>query len=267
MLKQRVMTAMLLAPLVLAIVLFMPASVAMVVLLLLFAYASWEWASLVGLQDQRTKLMYVLLLIIATPLLLQLAVATILFSTVLFWFVISFLVLRYPHCSLWWSNSIAMKGLMGLLTLVPSMLVLIMLIVLEQQSYLLMLLLYVWAADIGAYFFGRRWGTTKFIPAVSPKKSVQGLFGGWLFVLVIAISFAYLNHYVGHQLFASLVVATVTFMASVVGDLQISMLKRAAGIKDTGRILPGHGGLLDRIDSLTAAAPMFVISYFLVMGH
>jgi phosphatidate cytidylyltransferase len=119
----------------------------------------------------------------------------------------------------------------------------------------LILLSLVAAADIGAYFTGRRFGRTKLAPQVSPGKTWEGVLGGAVAVSVVALLWIWMG------LFAwrFLVVALAVFAASVVGDLTESLFKRGAGLKDSGSILPGHGGILDRIDSLTAAAPVYVL--------
>jgi len=122
------------------------------------------------------------------------------------------------------------------------------------------------AADVGAYFSGRRWGRHKLAPDVSPGKTWEGLWGGLAAVMVVtAVVWAsmpksYLHIRVETLLLMGLAVAG----ASVLGDLTVSMVKRASGLKDTGSILPGHGGLLDRIDSLAAAGPVFALGLILM---
>ena len=127
------------------------------------------------------------------------------------------------------------------------------------------LFLLVWGADSGAYFVGRKFGQNKLAPTVSPNKSVEGLIGGigLAIIIIIVVQVNYLNlTFAQHLLF--LILSVVTVFASVLGDLFESMIKRRAGIKDSGRILPGHGGVLDRIDSLLAAAPIFAAGMYLL---
>ena len=119
-----------------------------------------------------------------------------------------------------------------------------------------MLLALVAAADIGAYFAGRRFGHTKLAPSVSPGKTWEGVIGGAIAVTLLSLAFASL---MGLSKLGFVGIAGMVFVASVVGDLTESLFKRGAGLKDSGFILPGHGGLLDRIDSLTAAAPFYVL--------
>ncbi|NOR40680.1 MAG: phosphatidate cytidylyltransferase, partial [Gammaproteobacteria bacterium] len=125
----------------------------------------------------------------------------------------------------------------------------------------LMLLVLVWLADSGAYFAGRQWGKTKLAPAISPGKTWEGVYGGLLSSLVFAaVAGGLYSHSFGWTL-KFMLVAAVTVLFSVAGDLLESLMKRHSGIKDSGHIIPGHGGIFDRIDGLVAAAPMFLIGF------
>jgi len=157
-----------------------------------------------------------------------------------------------------------MLGFSGFVVLVPSWLALTS-IHRQGPIMLMFLLVLVWITDIAAYFVGKRFGKTKLAPKLSPGKSREGLWGALMASILLAI--------VGVRLFDLDMnvwvyfgcLCLLTALISVVGDLYESLLKRRAGVKDSGRILPGHGGILDRIDSLTAAAPGFVLGlYWLV---
>ena len=124
-------------------------------------------------------------------------------------------------------------------------------------------MLVVWATDTGAYFAGRTLGKHKLMPSVSPAKTLEGLAGGLLTTMVVVAGVMYIAP--EQELGLLVVVTLVTALASAFGDLSESMFKRAANIKDSGTILPGHGGILDRIDSLTAAFPVFTFIY-IAMG-
>ena len=133
----------------------------------------------------------------------------------------------------------------------------------EYGVLLLYLFSLVWIADIGAYFSGKRFGKNKLAPAISPGKTREGVLGGLgLNLLWIGIVFAISDGW-GLGPVAFFVLSLITALLSIVGDLFISVLKREAGVKDSGKLLPGHGGMLDRIDSVTAAAPVFVGGMYL----
>jgi phosphatidate cytidylyltransferase len=127
-------------------------------------------------------------------------------------------------------------------------------------------------ADIGAYFVGRAWGSSKLAPQVSPGKSWAGFWGGLsasalLACLLLVPVNAFVETLNPFSILLLLLTAVVVAVFSVFGDLFESMLKRSQGMKDSGRLLPGHGGVLDRIDSLTAAAPVFVFFLLLAFGE
>lgn len=130
--------------------------------------------------------------------------------------------------------------------------------------WILGLLLIVWAADIGGYFTGKKFGGRKLSPGISPSKTWSGFWGGFVLALVAIIVYTLALPYIQPSVITIAVVAAVTMLASVGGDLFISLQKRTLGLKDTGNLLPGHGGLLDRFDSLVAAAPFFALGLLLM---
>lgn len=123
----------------------------------------------------------------------------------------------------------------------------------------------VWAADIGAYFVGRRFGKTKLAPKTSPGKTVEGLLGGLAFAVLLYVPIMFYN-FPAYAAILLLVTIIVTVLVSVLGDLFESKMKRHVGLKDSSQILPGHGGVLDRIDSLLAGAPFFALG-LLILGY
>lgn len=131
--------------------------------------------------------------------------------------------------------------------------------------WLMYLFLLVWGADSGAYFVGRKFGKRKLAPTVSPNKSVEGLYGGIIttILVMLVVQYNYLNLTLIQQILF-LILSLITVFGSVLGDLFESMIKRRAGIKDSGRVLPGHGGVLDRIDSLLVAAPIFATGMYIL---
>ena len=127
----------------------------------------------------------------------------------------------------------------------------------QMPNLLLFALLIVWVADIGAYFVGRGFGRVKLAPEVSPGKTWEGVLGGLAAVTVLA---ALGSRLLDIEIAVLVPLALAMAMLSIVGDLTVSMFKRAAGVKDSGTLFPGHGGVLDRIDSVTAAAPLFALA-------
>lgn len=180
------------------------------------------------------------------------------------------MVIFYPKSARFWRHSSLLRLLFGILTIVPFF---CGMVVLRSWHYadnpysgalwLLYVMVLVWGADSGAYLFGKLFGKHKLAPKVSPGKTWQGFLGGLATAAVI--SWAY-GRWVGLDVAPRvlLICSVVAALASVLGDLTESMLKREAGIKDSGHLIPGHGGILDRIDSLTAAVPIFTCLLLLV---
>ncbi|MCL4792479.1 MAG: phosphatidate cytidylyltransferase, partial [Gammaproteobacteria bacterium] len=180
--------------------------------------------------------------------------AVVLWAALVWWLVALVWILRYPV-----PISPFAAGLAGILVLVPAWISLVSILQVAGQgpALLLLTLAMIWAADIGAYFAGRRWGRLKLAPRVSPGKTLEGVAGGLLgAVLTAGVGGSVLGLPLAAMLPFGLCVAAI----SVVGDLTESMFKRSVGIKDSGRLFPGHGGVLDRIDSITAAAPLFALA-------
>lgn len=175
------------------------------------------------------------------------------------WLLAIYWVRHYPQEDGWYNRMLVPLGAVLILAAVTAI------FYLWQQSpwWLLYVFLLVWCADSGAYFVGRTWGRRKMAPAVSPNKSLEGLYGGLATsAIVVVVVAVYLRlSLLGFAAFIALSLLTV--VASVWGDLFESMLKRRAGVKDSGRILPGHGGILDRVDSLLAATPVFATGMML----
>jgi len=191
--------------------------------------------------------------------------------SITWWLVALQMVRLYPRASALWSNPVV-RGLMGLLVLVPAWVGLNhlrngTLLFGELDSGLLAILyvfLVVWVADIGAYFSGKAFGKAKLAPRVSPGKSWAGVWGGLVAVALLAIAAGLVAGAQTADILLLLVASVVVAAVSVVGDLLESMLKRFRGIKDSSQLLPGHGGIMDRIDSLTAAIPLFALIITLV---
>ena len=262
-LRKRVLTAVVLAVVLLAIVLWLPAGATVGVMTLLVLAGAWEWSAFLLLPGAALRAAYVLLVaallpgawrVCATPAgrELLLGVAVLWWLTALLW--IAFAPRRVSP----WSAAAA-----GVLALVPAWLAMVRLrLALPQGAqWVLFAFVLVWVADIGAFFFGRRFGRVRLAPEVSPGKTWEGVLGGIALSALVAVAGSRWFH-VPLAAFLPLCLTAVAF--SIIGDLTESLLKRFAGVKDSGRVFPGHGGVMDRIDSLTGAAPVLLLGLTLL---
>lgn len=282
MLKQRILTSLVLAPLALLLVFYTPLTLFSYIAGAIVLMGAWEWSAFMGLCDKLKRFAFVVFIALLLALLNwhwpieslwidgQLVgdanyIFTLSFS---WWVVATYLVWRYPAMAKAWNDGIVMRAIAGILTLVPLWLALN---TLRSANYLesthfgsmliLVVLGIVWSADIGAYFTGKNFGKHKLMPKVSPNKTIEGLAGGVIAAVTFVLVFCHFSD-VDMAVWPIYAVMTI-FIAlfSAIGDLLESMFKREAGLKDSGSCLPGHGGILDRLDSLTAAAPIFVLCY------
>lgn len=280
MLKQRVVTALLIAILVIIGILYLSTMGIAVLLALTWLVAGWEWANLASLSHVLAKIAYttvlgILIVIVAyysqlivdSPALREanlLWIRDVLGLGCLWWSMALLWVPGFPRSASIW-GSVWMRCIMGYLVLVPAWLAVIFLHALPHGVTLLFVLIgLVVCADTGAYFCGRFLGKKKMILAVSPGKTWAGFWGG--LVISVGLLMIYWSLYgMGQLQFLSvLVIGVMTVLAAALGDLLESMMKRHRKVKDSGVLLPGHGGIMDRLDSLTAAAPVFAMSMLLV---
>jgi phosphatidate cytidylyltransferase len=237
-------------------VLFLPNPGAAIVFGALWLAGAWEWGSLVRLTEAR-RVAYVavvlgcMVLAAFAPEPDGAAVAVALAT--LWWAIALGAILTYPR-----SFHAGTVAAIGLIVLLPSWLTLIVLHSAEPlgRALAMTVLLIVWAADIGAYGIGRWLGKVKLAPKVSPGKTWEGVTGGVAAAALVAWAAAAVLALPQLPLIA---VGVATALVSVVGDLTVSMFKRNVGLKDSGTLLPGHGGVMDRIDSLTAAVPIYAL--------
>jgi phosphatidate cytidylyltransferase len=269
MLKQRVLTAIVLIGLLVAALLVLSPLYLAVFFGIFLLIGAWEWAALAGLRDGPSKMAYaammaVTLLAIARycDLFGQLrleAIKQILLAGAVWWCLALLWVRSYPLSGRLWGGRFS-RALMGFLVLVPAWLGLVTLRQLDQGvEWIFYVILAVASADIGAYFSGRKFGKRKLAPKVSPGKSIEGLVGGLLASSCFALCYHWLVEPQGVSMPVLLAITLVVALVSVLGDLLESMVKRYTGVKDSGVILPGHGGVLDRLDSINAAAPVFAL--------
>jgi phosphatidate cytidylyltransferase len=259
-LKERVLTAIVLAAVLLGVMLGLPSVATVWLLTVLVLIGAWEWAGFIGKDTRATRVAFTVAVALALLACLHfyasnpefvLAIVTI---AVAWWF-IAFLWL----CLAPGRVTPVTATLAGFLSLVPCWLALVHVTFTTQSTrWVLFTLALVWAGDTGAFFVGRWLGRVPLAPRVSPKKTWEGALGGILASGAVAWASANWLFVVDAWPFVMTCVAVAAL--SIVGDLTESMLKRAAGLKDSGTMFPGHGGMLDRIDSVTAAAPALVFA-------
>ena len=283
MLKQRIATALFLIALFLGALFYLPQSWFLAFIGVVVLIAAWEWSNLAGLQGPMARLAFVLgtglLLVLGNCYLLdppRTVQLTLLGSTCLWWLATFFWVKSYPQTVTLWGNR-WVKVLMGWFVLVPTWLAISILLNTQTLAVsaevnagahigrwiLLTVVLIVVLVDTGGYVAGRLYGNRKLAPMVSPGKTWAGFVGGLVVNGVLLVVLGWLLQ-ADIQLWLMLtVLVSVTACASVLGDLLESMVKRQRDIKDSGAILPGHGGILDRVDGMTAAFPVFTFIYLL----
>ncbi|MBA2709987.1 MAG: phosphatidate cytidylyltransferase [Tatlockia sp.] len=254
MLKQRILTAVVLVPLVLFAIFYANSWIFTSIVLLLLLACAYEWSFLIPLENLGLQIIF-LAVLLAMTWLTHFYYNYWLLAGMILWVFIILAIIFYPKSQVIWGQSwiIFLAGLIVLPLFVQSLLNLYHHDL--GRDLIVYLLFLVWASDIGAYFAGKQWGKYKLIPFVSPGKTVEGAAGGFILSMLIAMA----GHYYFQPVHTGLwfLIAIMTSVISVFGDLFISMLKRRTKIKDTGNLLPGHGGILDRLDSLIAALPFF----------
>lgn len=256
MLKQRILTAIV-ALIALSVVLFVvPEPVARAVIAVLLLSGAWEWGGLIRNGSTAARIAFTAVVavtmivfygLLPNPDLLDIVLKI----AVAWWFAALLWMFFFPT-----AIPTALVWICGLLVLLPAWLALDFLYRLDAELLLFSLLI-VWVADIGAYFVGKGFGRVKLAPKISPGKSWEGVLGGLTAVLLLA---AVGNHFLGTDIAVLVPLCLAVSMVSIVGDLTVSMFKRNAGVKDSGSLFPGHGGVLDRIDSVSAAAPLFALA-------
>jgi phosphatidate cytidylyltransferase len=263
--NQRVITALVMAPLAVSAVLFLPTELLLPLVAVLLLLAAWEWAALIGIASPLGRVAVLL-----PP------------AALMAWLSHQSLQNLFPLVTLlgclWWLTALMWllrPRLLARDTLAHRVLKLVILLLLIVPAWTGLALLHadgafgprwalyaialVWAADTGAFYAGTRFGGRKLAPSISPGKTWAGLWGGLAAALLLAlVCFALLGLGLS-QLPALLLLTALAALASVLGDLFESVIKRQGGAKDSGSLIPGHGGVFDRVDSLVAALPVFAI--------
>ena len=276
MLRQRVITALVLAGALIATLVFAPYPAQAMLFSLVAAAGAWEWAALVGSKGVLSRVLYAAIILLLCGALWVglslngadaalharpwLAIAALLWSAML-------VGLKYYSAGRGVWGHAWVRALMGWLMLTATWLAVAVCLTLINGPFIVFLLiLTVAAADIGAYFTGRRFGQHALAAEISPAKTWEGFWGGMLCVgLLATLIWQNLPLSQLHLGWGSLMaLGLATAGASVVGDLTVSLFKREVGLKDSGSLLPGHGGLLDRLDSICGAAPVFALGLLLI---
>ena len=269
MLKHRILTAIVLVPIFVLGVLYLETIWFALLMAAVIALAAWEWAAIAGYTKPSLRFTYTLLVIslLGLAYVFRLSPLPIWMNVfvVVCWLAALWMVVHYQKHG---GSDFVMPlpaVVMGVLVLVPPWLSLIVLRADEPDGVksVLFLLVLIWSADIAAYFCGRRWGKSKLCDRVSPGKSWEGVYGALLAAAGLGLVMALYQHMQWADLLIFTAICLITVLASILGDLLESLMKRQGNVKDSGSLLPGHGGVLDRIDSLTAALPVFVCALWL----
>ena len=258
-LTQRVLAAVPLLAGLLLVLFLAPVWVAALVAGVVIVLGAWEWSAFLGWQLPRWRAAYagaIALLLVAASWLVPAVIAleAVLYLALLWWVLALAWILCYPT-----PVPPVVAVVAGALVLVPAWLALVAILGVPGRGPALALVALgtIFAADIGAYFAGRRFGRVRLAPQVSPGKTWEGLFGGFLLATLTSVAGGLL---VGMPAASMVPVGLGVAALSVVGDLTESMFKRSVGAKDSGHLIPGHGGVLDRLDSITAALPLFALA-------
>lgn len=276
MLKQRILTALILMPLVILAVLWLPHRWFAVVVTAILLLGAWEWAYIAGIASKAWRINYVIgagLLLVSLTWLLH---AKIIWLEVLLWVIFSGWCIALisviginalPNLLNASANNQGisiLRAICGYLILAGTFIGIIGI----RQSYahgpqlLLALMILIWVADSAAYFTGRALGKHKLAVHISPGKSWEGVGGAVLAAALTAYIVGNIFNQSNSEQVRFQLVCLVSVGFSILGDLTESLFKRLAGLKDSGQLLPGHGGVMDRIDSMTAAAPVFLLGLF-----
>lgn len=265
-LRARIVTALVLAVLLFGVVLGLPPMATLVLLTLVILAGAWEWSAFLRAESRAVRPLFVALVAVSLPIAWELtedlrSLQVAMSVTMLWWLGAFVWILAAPQSASRWAAAGA-----GLMVLVPTWVAIarMRMDVHDGAWWVIFTVVVVVAADTGAYFAGRRFGRVRLAPRVSPGKTWEGVIGGVVLASLVAVGIA-VPKGLELALLMPWVLGVVAF--SIVGDLTESLLKRRTGVKDSGRLFPGHGGVLDRIDSLTAGAPLMLIALIQLGFH
>ncbi len=285
MLLQRIITASILAPLILLAIYFLSTPQFVVVWGLVILVAGWEWVSLIDIKKVYQKIIFLLFLgvsifgVFSWTVILEIvaqlfkmpeirnfsgAIEWTVIAPVLFWFIIMILIRNKPKDLLALKVKTGYKVFLGWFVLLAAWMFLERLRRLYGAEMVIYFFLLIWAADIAAYFGGKKYGMTKLAPDISPGKTIEGMYAALASAIVCAVILGLIYGFPAIIISDFALLSVLTVLVSIYGDLFFSYAKRLKGVKDSSNLLPGHGGLLDRIDSVIAGAPVFYAGVFLI---
>lgn len=311
MLRQRVITAAILAPLIILAVFFLPADLFSILIGLIILMAGWEWCHLIGINNPKEKYLFTLALLIpmvffqlwtqfleALYYLIETAqqdiyqyakksgwstisgfmeylnvpdvrlysgiVEWLVVPAVIFWVLVMVLIKHSPSGVLKLELTTRQKAWMGGIALILAWLFFVRLRLFYGSEMAMYLLVLIWAADISAYFVGKMLGKAKLAPEISPGKTMAGFYGALASAVICGIVLSLIYKFPLMNASDFILLSVLTVLISIYGDLFFSVVKRQSGVKESGSLLPGHGGLLDRIDSMIAAIPFFYAGIYII---
>ena len=267
MLKYRLLTAIVFLPLILLLIYFAPEMVFAPFAALFLVLSAWEWSNFIGFQHRFFRFYYVIIMMLAMLFavwlpaipLLAVGVAAIIWSLIA--------ILRYQfNRSPFGMQYPVVRIVMGMVVIVPCWVAFMTLRFYPAfgSNWLLVGLALAWGSDTGGYFAGRLFGKHQLVTRVSPKKTVEGLLGSFFVGILVSVIAAFYLVPNWHQRLLFCIIALLAVGLAVTGDLMVSLLKRLVGLKDTSQLLPGHGGLLDRVDSVAGALVVFTLGALLL---
>lgn len=285
MLLQRILTALVLSTLVITAIFYLQTLYFYIFIAIIILIAAWEWAGLIGINSIFAKLLFLFYLIIPmlvvifwTQILEVLAefltwqelkkhsgvIEWLVIAPVFFWITMLMLIKKAPDKLLKLKLKKSYKTFIGWFVLLSGWMFLTRLKALYGADAVLYFLILIWVADISAYGTGKMFGKDKIAPLISPGKTVQGVVGALISAIVCGVILALYYAYPLMIAMDFILLSLLTVLVSIYGDLFFSLVKRQSGVKNSGNLLPGHGGVLDRIDSAVAAAPFYYAGIILI---
>ena len=268
--KQRVLTALLLAPLAIALILLLPTPAFAVVIGGLCLLALWEWTRLSGMRDRRVRGVLLAFAVLAFWALWHWrdhdAIILVIAAGAAWWVVALFWLKQFSFAAAPTRENTLLKLVVGMFVMFPAWIALMRIHAAPDHGHwwALYALVLGWSADTFAYLAGMRWGRRKLAPSISPGKTWAGVYGGLAATARVPASCGLLACLTGLRLPALVALALLCVCFSVVGDLFESLIKRHAGVKDSGALFPGHGGVFDRLDGIFALLPLFALGKLLL---